>query len=100
MSENPPQNISKIKHGFFPGIIFPLIIFMVLYLVQYKEVSFKNYMQSMWQFQLLFKLLSLCVVPNLILFLYYYKQKKDMAARGVLMATFIYAFLVLISKVI
>ncbi len=100
MSENPPKDISKIKHGFFPGIIFPLIIFMVLYLVQYKEVSFKNYMQSMWQFQLLFKLLSLCVVPNLILFLYYYKQKKDMAARGVLMATFIYAFLVLISKVI
>ncbi len=98
MSENPPKNISKIKHGFYPGIIFPIIIFLVFYIVQYKEVSFKDYIESMWQFQLLFKLLSLCVVPNLLLFLYYFKQKKDMAARGVLMATFLYAFIVLISK--
>lgn len=98
MSKRPPNNISKIKHGFYPGIVFPIILFFVLYLVQYKDIRFKDYIQSMWQFQLLFKLLSLCVVPNLLLFLYYFKQKKDMAARGVLMATFIYAFLALISK--
>ena len=97
MSENPPQNISKIKHGFYPGIVFPIIIFFVFYIVQYKDVSFKDYMESMWQFQLLVKLLSLCVVPNLLLFFYYLKQKKDMAARGVIMATFVYAFIVLIS---
>ncbi|MGQ8338328.1 hypothetical protein ACUNWD_17370 [Sunxiuqinia sp. A32] len=100
MSEQPPKNKSKIREGFLPGIIFPIIIFFVIYIVQYKEVSFWDYMQSMWQFQLMFKLLSLCVVPNLILFLYYFKQKKDMAARGVLMATFIYAFMVLISSIL
>ncbi len=97
MSEAPSKNISKISQGFYPGLVFPLVIFLIIYLVQYKEIGFVDYLKSMLQFQLLFKLLSLCVVPNLILFLHYYRQKKDMAARGVLMATFLYAFIVLIS---
>ena len=46
------------------------------------------------------KILSLSVFPNLGLFFIFYKQKKDMAARGVILATFMYAFLVMIAKLI
>jgi len=45
-----------------------------------------------------FKILSLCVFPNLAFFLFFYRSKYDMAARGIIMATFMYAFLVLIAK--
>jgi len=100
MDEQPPKVESKMKEGLLPGLLFPLIIFFVIYIVQYKEVGFFDYMKSMWQFQLLFKLLSLCVLPNLFLFLFFIKQKKDMAARGVLMSSFFYAFLVLITSLL
>ena len=37
MSEAPSKNISKISQGFYPGLVFPLVIFLIIYLVQYKE---------------------------------------------------------------
>ena len=91
---------NKLKYGFIPGLVFPFLIFLIIYIVQYKGIGFWDYLQSMWQFQLLFKLLSLCVIPNLLLFLYFFKRKFDLAARGVLMATFIYALLVLITSIV
>ena len=95
---NSGADTNKLKYGFWPGLIFPLIIFLILYLVRYKEVGFLDYLQSLWHFQLLVKLMALCVLPNLLLFLTFLKKKQDMAARGVLIATFLYAFLVIISK--
>lgn len=97
MASSSP-NINKLKYGFVPGLIFPLIMFMLMYVVRYHEVGFIDYLKGLWQFQMLIKLLSLCVLPNLLLFLFFFKMKYDMAARGVLMATFIYAILVVISK--
>ena len=91
-------NINKLKYGFWPGLVFPLIVFLLMYFVRYQGITFKDYLVSLWRFQIFIKLLTLCVLPNLILFLFFFRKKYDMAARGVLMATFIYAFLVLISK--
>lgn len=90
-------NTNQIKYGFWPGLIFPLIMFLIMYLVRYQEVGFWDYLQNLWRFQILIKLMTLCVLPNLLLFLIFFKKKYDMAARGVLMATFFYAFIVIIS---
>ena len=89
---------NKLKYGFWPGVIFPLIMFLLMYFVRYQEVSLVDYLKNLWRFDILVRLLTLCVLPNLILFLFFFRKKQDMAARGVLMATFIYAFIVLISK--
>jgi hypothetical protein len=90
-------NINQLKYGFLPGIIFPLIMFLLMYFVRYGEVGFGEYLKNLWRFQILMKLMTLCVLPNLVLFLFFFRRKQDMAARGVLMATFIYAFLLIIS---
>lgn len=92
------KNINKIKFGFWPGFVLPVIVFLLMYVAKSKDLSFLDYLNGLWQFQILVKLLTLCVLPNLLLFLYFIKKKYDMAARGVLMATFVYAFLVIISK--
>lgn len=92
------KNINKIKFGFWPGLILPMIVFLLMYGAKSKDLSFLDYLNGLWQFQILIKLLTLCVLPNLLLFLYFIRMKYDMAARGVLMSTFVYAFLVIISK--
>jgi hypothetical protein len=86
--------------GWLAGIMLPLIIFIITYQVKYSEMGFSAFVQNMWQMKILMKLLSICVFPNLGFFFLFYRLKYDLAARGVIMATFMYAFMVLIAKLI
>lgn len=94
------RNKNKTLNGFLPALVLPLVIFVILYVVKQQGVGFKDYLISMWKLGALLKILSICVLPNLLLFLYFYRNKYDIAARGVIMATFLYAILMMISKVL
>ncbi|MGM0620885.1 MAG: hypothetical protein ACQETJ_07570 [Bacteroidota bacterium] len=84
--------------GFLAGFSVPVIIFLVVYFFGEKNVSFSNYVNSLWHLQALVKLGSLCVFANLLVFMGFIKINYERAARGVLGATIIYAMAVLISK--
>jgi len=86
--------------GWLIGTLVPIVIFLITYQVKYSEMEFLVFLKSMWQMKIFLKLLSLCVFPNLGFFFLFYRNKYDMAARGVIMATFIYAFVVLFAKLI
>jgi hypothetical protein len=86
--------------GWLIGTMVPLVIFLITYQVKYSEMEFLVFLKSMWQMKIFLKLLSLCVFPNLGFFFLFYRNKYDMAARGVIMATFIYAFVMLFAKLI
>jgi len=94
------KNRNKLTYGFYPGLILPIVVFAVLYFFSKQEVTLTEYIQTLWRLGALLKILSLCVLPNLLLFLIFYRIKYDLAARGVIMATLVYAFLVMISKVV
>lgn len=100
MARRKKNKYDKMQFGFWPGLLFPLIVFFVVYLVKNDGQTFSKYVESLWTFNILIKLLTLCVVPNLAYFLFLTRKKYDMAARGVLMATFVYAFVVVFSKLI
>jgi hypothetical protein len=63
-------------------------------------MEFMVYLRNVWQMKIFLKILSLCVFPNLGFFFLFYRLKYDMAARGVIMATFMYAFFVMVGKFI
>jgi len=44
------------------------------------------------------QILSIAAIPNLLVFFIFIKKKQDYRARGVLIATFIVAFLILVSQ--
>ena len=94
------NRFDRILTGWLLGTIVPLIIFFITYEVKYSEMEFSVYLRNIWNMKIFLKILSLCVFPNLAFFMVFYRQKYDMAARGVIMATFMYAFLVLIAKLI
>jgi len=94
------NRFDRIFSGWLLGTIVPLVIFMIIYEVKYSEIEFSLYMRNLWNMKLFLKILSLCVFPNLGFFLLFYRMKYDMAARGVIMATFMYTFMVLIAKLI
>ncbi|BBE20023.1 hypothetical protein AQPE_4214 [Aquipluma nitroreducens] len=86
--------------GWVIGIVVPLLFFLVFYQMKYSEMQFMVYLRNVWDMKIFLKIISLCVFPNLGFFFLFYRNKYDMAARGVIMATFMYAFLVLIAKII
>ena len=86
--------------GWVIGIVVPLLFFLVFYQMKYSEMQFMVYLRNVWDMKIFLKIISLCVFPNLGFFFLFYRNKYDMAARGVIMATFMHAFLVLIAKII
>jgi uncharacterized protein (DUF486 family) len=94
------KKYDRISTGWIIGTVLPLTIFLITYQVKYNEMEFAVFLRNMWQMKILMKLLSLCVFPNLGFFFLFYRMKYDMAARGVIMATFMYAFAVLVAKIV
>ena len=86
--------------GWVIGIVVPLVFFLAFYQMKYSEMPFMVYLRNVWDMKIFLKIISLCVFPNLGFFFLFYRKKYDMAARGVIMATFMYAFLVLVAKLI
>jgi hypothetical protein len=94
------KKLDKLLIGTLIGIIMPLLVFGSIYLIRYHAVPIRQYISLLWSHQLLIKLLSLCAIPNLLFFMLFINTQRLRAARGVLLATFIFAFIVLIYRLI
>lgn len=98
MQKRKRNKLDNVGVGMLAGVLVPLIIFFVVYLMSEKEVSFENYLKGMWRMQALVKLGTLCVLANLGIFWFFLNKKFEKAARGVIAATFLYAFAVIVSR--
>ena len=100
MSPRKQNRFDRFLIGWLIGIISPIIVFLIVYEVKYSDMDLMIYIRNVWQMKIFLKILSLCVFPNLGFFFLFYRNKYDMAARGVIMATFMYAFFVMVGKLI
>ncbi|MDP4185352.1 MAG: hypothetical protein Q8862_09350 [Bacteroidota bacterium] len=94
------KKYDRILSGALTGLMIPIMLFGTIYLVRYHQISAKSYLVRLWDLKLLIKLLSLCAFPNLLLFYLFIRTERLLAARGVLLATFIYAFIVMFYSLI
>lgn len=100
MPAHKRNTADRLLVGWVIGIVVPLLFFLGFYQMKYSEMQFMVYLRNVWDMKIFLKIISLCVFPNLGFFFLFYRNKYDMAARGVILATFMYAFLVLIAKII
>lgn len=100
MPARKQNTADRLLVGWVIGIVVPLVFFLAFYQMKYSEMPFMVYLRNVWDMKIFLKIISLCVFPNLGFFFLFYRKKYDMAARGVIMATFMYAFLVLVAKLI
>jgi len=85
--------------GLFAGIFIPLFVAFIFYLFNVER--FGGTERLIWYIRtvgITTKLLSLFLLPNLLLFFYFNWQNFLQAARGVLMATFVYAGVIMYLK--
>ncbi len=88
----------SLLHGIVAGMIVPAIFFMIIVLVRKTGESFPEYLSLIYQTGIIPKLISLCLIPNLLLFFYFIRSNRLKNARGVIFAMFIYGAVILIAK--
>ena len=98
MQRRRTNRLDNVGIGFLVGFVLPVIVFLIVYLVGKNDISILEYTNSLQQLNVLVKLGSLCVFVNSAVFMGFIKLKFEKTARGILGATIIYAFVVLISK--
>lgn len=84
--------------GLLIGFAVPIVVFFIAYLIGNNNITLAQYTQGLWKIHALIKLGSLCVFVNSAVFMGFIKLKFEKTARGILGATILYAFLVLISR--
>jgi len=85
--------------GFIIAIIATVFGF-YLYLEFVSPYSFEETLKILDEEGLYGKILGLAALPNLFVFFIFLKKKQDYRARGVLIASFFIAFLILVSQFI
>lgn len=92
----------NIKDNFFTGLICglaaPVAAFSVYTKIKLPQEAILNVLQHIQQIGILSTIISLSVFVNLLVFFLFIWSKADRSAKGVLAATFLYAFLVAILK--
>ena len=71
-----------------------------LYVEYISAYSFEETLKIIKEGDLYGKILGLAAVPNLLVFFVFLKKKQDLRAKGVLLATFLIAFIILLMKFI
>jgi hypothetical protein len=98
MQRRRTNKFDNVGIGFLIGFLLPVIVFFAVYLIGKNEVSIADYTNSLMKLNVMIKLGSLCVFVNSAAFMGILQLKFEKTARGILGATIIYAFVVLISQ--
>ena len=84
--------------GFIIGLVAPLIVMFGFWRYQFGHTSLIGFYEVMVQSNNLTGLISIGLLGNLGAFFLFYRQKLDVSARGVILASFLYGLLIVILK--
>jgi hypothetical protein len=83
--------------GLIIGLLLPVLVMFVFYEAGNMS-SPEMFFTQIMKVGVLTHLISLCVVPNLLVFFIFMWTNRLLSAKGIIGATFIYTFIVLILK--
>lgn len=96
------ENMSKKRfdtlwHGLIPGLVLPVLTLLIFWLVK-SDRGFVEFLEKFQQMHMLSKVVSLCAIPNLLLFFIFIWANRNFSARGVVFSTLLLAFVMVILK--
>lgn len=91
--------LDSIWFGFLCGIMAPVSLFFFFYVTKHHAMGLEAYLRMIAFEGTLVERMSLCVILNLVVFYLFLWKHKYKSARGVILATFLYAGWVAYKKV-
>jgi hypothetical protein len=89
---------NTLKLGFLLGVAWPLLVMTGFYFWKFEAMDFHYFWDKLFELKIFTKFISICVYPNLLLFFIFIWKNRLRSARGVLLATIVLAFFVMIFK--
>jgi hypothetical protein len=93
------KRFDSMLYGLIPGLLLPPIALVIFWWVK-SDLGFWNFLLRFQAMGMLSKVLSIVTVPNLLLFFVFIWTRRNFSARGVIFATLLMAFVMLILKFI
>jgi len=93
-----PTGLNKFWLGFFIGLGFPMIFFLIYFLFRFKDLTITQYYHLLLHTGRIVHVISLAVFPNLIPFLFFVRTSRFKSGRGIMAITIIYALLIFAMK--
>ncbi len=92
------DRLNKLSTGIIGGIALPFICFFFILVAKKGGYSFVGYLDKIREMSILPRLLSLCLLPNLLLFFLFIWSDRLRSARGVIIAMFVVGIIIIILK--
>lgn len=95
------MQIKQLDHvflGFLLGVIAPSLAILIFYYLNFSTSDLGSFLNLSVKEKLLSPLLSLCLVVNLGVFYLFIHFEKLFSARGVILATFLFGFIIVLLK--
>ena len=93
-----PEKYDKVITGLVSGLIFPFIVGIVIFLFSSGDMSLGAYLSRLKESNIITHSITLCVFPNILVFLLFNRFDMLRAARGVLAITIVWAIIVFTVK--
>lgn len=85
--------------GFLIGAILPLIGIFIVYLIMFRTTPLPEFVKEMiHRPTIATKVISLGILINILPFIFYTNKRLDLTARGIFVATMLYAVAMLLIK--
>jgi len=93
------KRFDSLVTGLVPALVLPSLTMSCIWMIR-SDSSLMQFLTDFQRLHMLSKLISLSVIPNLLLFFLFIWTGRNLSARGVIFATLLLAFLMLILKVV
>jgi hypothetical protein len=80
--------------GFLTGLVFPFLVGITIFLFSHSHMSLQSYIERIIETHIITQSITLCVFPNVFIFLIYNRLDMLKATRGVLAMTIVWALIV------
>lgn len=91
------KKFDTLWHGLIPGLVLPALALLGFWIVK-SDRGLVDFLEHFQTINMLSKVVSLCAIPNLLLFFIYIWTKRNFSARGVIFATLMLALIMVILK--
>jgi hypothetical protein len=94
------ERYDKVLTGLISGLVLPFLIGMIIYFFTSGDQSLHSYLSRIAESNIVTHSITLCVFPNIIIFLIFNRFDMLRATRGVLAITIVWAVIVFGVKIL
>ena len=97
LPQKKKKNFTTFLTGLIAGLILPLLTVLGFYLIRFSgNKTITEFIEYLRYYDVTTKIISLCVLPNLLLFFVFMWTNRYEPAKGVILSALIYTIFVLI----